>query len=98
MLRILTTSIIVLAIAVAAQAAPMTYTVPYSGSINGTETLNIPKYTGPETLTKVTLKITATANGGSVTYTSTDTIGQTVTLAIGAQVTAAGPVSGADSQ
>jgi hypothetical protein len=94
MLRILTTSIIVLAFAVAAQAAPLTYTVSYTGTIDSSGTIQIPKYTGTESLVKVTLEMTATATAGSVTYTSTDAEAQDVTLAIGADLTATGPTGG----
>jgi hypothetical protein len=94
MLRILTTSIIVLAIAVAAQAVPVTYTVPYIGTIDSSGTIQIPKYTGTESLVKVTLEMTATATAGSVTYISTDNEAHSATLAIGADLIAVGPTGG----
>ena len=75
----------------AASAGVFPYEVTYNGSVPGSQTVQLPKYDGTETLLSVELIIESFARGGSIIWDNESEAISDVTLGIGAQVTAVGP-------
>jgi hypothetical protein len=87
----LTTIIAILAITTIAHAGVYEHEVPFSGAVPGSQTVQLPKYDGSETLVSVVLFLDATAYAGSITWDNESDVLGDVLLGIGAEVTATAP-------
>jgi len=91
MYKSLTIAIAVLALAAVAHAGVYTHEVPYSGAVPGSQTVQLPKYNGGETLVSVQLFLESNAYAGSITWDNESAVTTDVLLGIGAKVTATAP-------
>ena len=91
MIRTLTILGVILAITAASQAAFIPYDVNYGTSVPGTQTVQLPKYNGSDTLIGVQLILESFAYAGSIVWDNESDTPTNVTLGIGANVTATGP-------
>jgi hypothetical protein len=82
---------VLLAIGTVARASQITHEVNYNGTVPGSETVQLPKYNGAETLTGVQLILESYARDGSITWDNESDIISLITLGIGTRARAVGP-------
>ncbi len=94
MKRAVLITIVLLASAAVSQAGTITHTIPYGPlAIPGNSSVFVPQYNGADQLLSIKLELISDASGGTIEWDNEDAVPGTVTLKIGATVTATAPNS-----